>query len=74
MNKRSIFRIILEAKVARCWLQRSFWVAEWVICIDELEFNKEIHSWRLLVVDHDESRRRGDLQNVNEASQIQKQE
>jgi hypothetical protein len=44
MNKPSIFRIILEEKVARCWLQRTLWVAEWVICIGELEFNKEIYS------------------------------
>jgi hypothetical protein len=44
MNKPSIFRIILEEKVARCWLQRTLWVAERVICIGELEFDKEIYS------------------------------
>jgi hypothetical protein len=42
-NKQRIVRVILEAKVTCFWLQRILWVTEWVGCIRNLEFEKEVH-------------------------------
>jgi len=42
-NKPSIVRVILKAKAAFLGVQRILWVAEWVGCIRDLEFNKEVH-------------------------------
>ena len=42
-NKHGIIRIILKVKAACFWIQRILWVTEWVRCIRDLEFDKEVH-------------------------------
>lgn len=42
-NQLGIVRVVFEAEVAGIWLQRIFGFMEWVRCICELEFDKEVH-------------------------------